>query len=140
VKAHGRDVVLLEARDRVGGRTWKKQAADGSGCSMGGTWLGVGHDRMFALCKEFGFEVYPQYEQGETIMQLGGKNARYAGRIPKIGPLALGSLGLAFRQARSNGQGRSARGAVECQERPRSRRADPGRLDFLMVERAQRGC
>ncbi len=94
--ANGQSVIVLEARDRVGGRVWNKAAPDGTLCSVGGTWLGKDQDRMFALCKEFGFDVYPQYDTGETVMHLGGKNMRYAGRIPKLDPFALVSLGLGF--------------------------------------------
>jgi monoamine oxidase len=91
----GKSVALVEARDRVGGRVWNRTAADGSVVSVGGTWLGQRQDRMFALCREFGIEVYPQYERGDTVMHLDGANRRYQG-LPKIGPLALASLGLAF--------------------------------------------
>jgi monoamine oxidase len=79
----------------VGGRVWNRTAADGSVVSVGGTWLGKRQDRMFALCRELGVEVYPQYERGDTIMHLDGTNRRYQ-RIPRIGLFGLVSLGLAF--------------------------------------------
>jgi monoamine oxidase len=70
----GRQVVILEARDRVGGRTWNRTLDDGTVLSVGGTWLGVGQDRMFALCRELGCETYPQYERGQHIIRLDGTN------------------------------------------------------------------
>src|SRR5438552_16759382 len=79
----GRDVVVLEARDRVGGRTWNRTLDDGTLLSVGGTWLGVGQDRMLALCRELG------------CIRLNGTNHRYTGMIPKINPVAVASLGLA---------------------------------------------
>jgi monoamine oxidase len=93
----GKSVALVEARDRVGGRVWNRTAADGTLVSVGGTWLGQRQDRMFELCREFGVEVYPQYERGDTVIHLGGTNRRYS-RYPKVGPFALASLGLAFWQ------------------------------------------
>jgi monoamine oxidase len=93
----GKSVALVEARDRVGGRAWNRTAADGSVVSVGGTWLGKRQDRMFALCRELGLEVYPQYDRGDTVMHLDGTNRRYRGN-PKVNLFALASLGLAFWQ------------------------------------------
>jgi monoamine oxidase len=95
LRDRGKSVALLEARDRVGGRAWNRTATDGTVVSVGGTWLGKRQDRMFALCRELGLEVYPQYERGDTVMRLDGANRRYQ-RIPKVGLFALFSLGLAF--------------------------------------------
>jgi monoamine oxidase len=39
--------------------------------------------------------VYPQYERGDTVIHLRGTNRRYQG-VPKIGPISLLGLGLAF--------------------------------------------
>ena len=97
LRERGKSVALVEARDRVGGRVWNRTAADGSVVSVGGTWLGKRQDRMFALCREFGLEVYPQYDQGETVIHMDGANRRYQG-VPKVDLFALLSLGLAFWQ------------------------------------------
>ena len=95
LRDRGKSVALLEARDRVGGRIWNRPATDGTMVSVGGTWLGKRQDRMFALCREHGLEVYPQYERGDTVMHLDGTNRRYQG-VPKVGLFGLASLGLAF--------------------------------------------
>lgn len=97
LRDRGKSVALLEARDRVGGRVWNRTAADGSVVSVGGTWLGKRQNRMFELCREFGMEVYPQYDRGDTVMHLDGANRRYRG-YPKLNLFALASLGLAFWQ------------------------------------------
>jgi monoamine oxidase len=82
LRGSGKSVALLEASDRVGGRVWNRRAADGSVVSVGGTWLGKRQDRMFALCREFGLEVYPQYDKGDTVIHLDGKNTRrYTSRL-----------------------------------------------------------
>jgi monoamine oxidase len=95
LRDRGKSVALLEARDRVGGRVWNRTAADGSVVSVGGTWLGKRQDRMFELCREFGLEVYPQYDRGDTVIHLDGINRRYQGP-PKINIISLLSLGFAF--------------------------------------------
>jgi monoamine oxidase len=92
----GREVVVLEVRDRVGGRVWNRELPEGTVVSAGGTWLGKGQERMFELCRELGLEVYPQYERGDQIVRLDGVNHRYRGTIPKVGPVALAALGVAF--------------------------------------------
>ncbi|HET9392546.1 MAG TPA: FAD-dependent oxidoreductase [Candidatus Rubrimentiphilum sp.] len=91
----GQTVTLLEARDRVGGRAWNRTAADGTVVSVGGTWIGKRQDRMFELCREFGLEVYPQYETGDSLLHLGGKNRRYKD-IPAMDIFSLAGLGTAF--------------------------------------------
>ena len=45
----GVDVTVLEARDRVGGRTEGGETADGTPIELGGQWVGPTQDRMYAL-------------------------------------------------------------------------------------------
>ncbi|MGW7488744.1 flavin monoamine oxidase family protein [Streptomyces sp. NPDC054786] len=96
----GHEVVVVEARDRVGGRVWNRELPDGTVVSAGGTWLGKGQDRMFQLCRELGLEVYPQYERGDQILRLDGVNHRYHGALPTVGPRTLIALGLALSRLR----------------------------------------
>src|SRR3954470_22534395 len=53
VKA-GRDVVVLEARDRVGGRTLNHDLGTGVIVEVGGQWIGPTQDRIAALAAELG--------------------------------------------------------------------------------------
>lgn len=63
----GRSVVVLEARDRVGGRTCTEEH-HGTWIDLGGQWIGPGQDRIVALLDELGFRTYPQTEQGDDVV------------------------------------------------------------------------
>ncbi|KAI0184918.1 hypothetical protein EV127DRAFT_443024 [Xylaria flabelliformis] len=54
VKA-GKRTLLLEARDRVGGRTWSAEV-NGTTFDMGGTWVSHNHGRLFAEMQRYGLK------------------------------------------------------------------------------------
>jgi monoamine oxidase len=88
----GKTVVVLEARDRVGGRT-EGGVIDGHPVELGGTWLGEGHDQMYALVSELGLETFRTWnDAGKLLLRLGGKQIRlgsHKGATPKLNPFAL---------------------------------------------------
>ena len=93
--AAGVDVTVLEARDRVGGRTEEGHTADGTPVELGGQWIGPTQNRMYELVAELGLETFPTYNDGEHVIRLGGKQSRIGsqrGAIPKINPIALADL------------------------------------------------
>jgi monoamine oxidase len=93
----GLEVVVLEARDRVGGRTWAVYLDDGTQVDRGGAWFGPGQERAYALAAEMGRETYPQYVAGKNVFVKDGKALRYRGTVPlRINPLQLASAGLAI--------------------------------------------
>ncbi len=94
----GRSVVVLEARQRVGGRVFSLALADGTRLDVGGTWVGPGQDRILALIREHGMATYPTYTTGDSVLLLDGKVNRYSGLYAKINPLVLASLGLALKR------------------------------------------
>ncbi|MGB6209128.1 flavin monoamine oxidase family protein [Mycobacterium sp.] len=94
----GRSVTLLEARDRVGGRTYTEVPADGLWIDRGGAWIGPGQDRIYALMAEFGVPEYKQHNDGDALMIVDGKKHRYGGTIPwTMSPWAVINLGLGLR-------------------------------------------
>ncbi|HMS46995.1 flavin monoamine oxidase family protein [Candidatus Microthrix sp.] len=91
----GFEVTVLEARDRVGGRTEGAVTADGTSIELGGQWVGPTQDRMYELIAELGLETFPTYNEGQTLVQLGGKTMRMApkrGAVPKLNPFVLADL------------------------------------------------
>jgi monoamine oxidase len=89
----GKSVVVLEARDRVGGRVWTQEYG-GFRLDFGGTFLGPKQDAVRKLVAEFGLETFPTHYDGEKVMAIDGETKRYSGLIPKISPQAIGSLGV----------------------------------------------
>ena len=91
----GRTVTVLEARDRVGGRT-EGGLLEGQPIELGGTWLGEGHTEMYRLVAELGLETFPTWnDAGTLLMDIGGKQSRLSpkkGATPKLNPIALADL------------------------------------------------
>ena len=80
--AAGRTVAVLEARDRVGGRTLNHDVAPGRPVEAGGEYVGPTQTRITALCKELGVGIYEAYLKGENSYIADGRVQRYTGDIP----------------------------------------------------------
>lgn len=89
-------MVVLEARDRVGG---KMHTIDLDGCAvdLGAHWVGPTQRRLLALADELGVEVEKQYLDGEHVIRLGDERHTYSGNLPLVKPLgsAEGALAIA---------------------------------------------
>jgi monoamine oxidase len=89
------EVVVLEARDRVGGRL-EGGTIEGRPVELGGTWLGEGHSRMYALVDELGLATFRTWnDEGKVLVQLGSRRALMSGRkgaVPRLNPVALADL------------------------------------------------
>ncbi|MBI4261489.1 MAG: flavin monoamine oxidase family protein [Actinobacteria bacterium] len=94
--AAGRSVVVLEARDRVGGRLVNAEIGEGRIVEMGGQWVGPTQDRVAALLAELGVETFPTFDTGDRLVFLAGKRHRYRGDYPRVNPLVLADLGQAL--------------------------------------------
>ena len=62
--AGGAGVMVLEARDRVGGRTLTQLAADGTPIDHGGQWIGPTQDRIAALAASVGVTTFATWNRG----------------------------------------------------------------------------
>lgn len=63
--------LVLEARDRVGGRTLNHDLGNGYISEAGGQWIGPGQTSVADLARELNVDTFPQYYEGKTVM-LGG--------------------------------------------------------------------
>ena len=63
--------VILEARDRVGGRTVNHAVGDGVIAEGGGQWIGPTQTEIFRLADELGVETFDSYRSGKTVYFVG---------------------------------------------------------------------
>jgi monoamine oxidase len=78
----GLDVTVVEARDRVGGRSWTITSDTGALVDQGGQWIGPGQHHLEALAAEFGVESFATYTAGDAVEWRDGQRHTYSGLIP----------------------------------------------------------
>ncbi|HEY6549778.1 MAG TPA: FAD-dependent oxidoreductase [Solirubrobacterales bacterium] len=93
-----RSVVVLEARERVGGRLLNASLGDGVQVDLGGQWVGSDHTRAQNLAGELGIEIFPQFGEGRNLLDVGGVRRRYRGTIPRLGLGVLWDVFIARRR------------------------------------------
>lgn len=84
--AAGRHVIVLEARERVGGRVHDHRLPDGSAVELGGLYCTpredgtVANDAILELASELGVEAFAAHADGDRLLRLDGRTHRYGGR------------------------------------------------------------
>jgi monoamine oxidase len=108
VAAAGARPLVVEARDRVGGRVLNEEIGEGKIVEVGGQWIGPTQERIAALASGLGVATFPTYDEGRHVIEMGGRRATFAGSFSDaslqlvrdlskaISPLAL----VDFEQAR----------------------------------------
>ncbi|MFD7842848.1 flavin monoamine oxidase family protein [Nocardia sp. NPDC059764] len=82
----GLTVAVLEARDRVGGRTWTGDV-DGAMIEIGGQWLSPHHTAALALVQELGLETFSRYRDGESVyLAADGTRQQFVGDVFPAAP------------------------------------------------------
>lgn len=74
--AAGADVVVLEARDRVGGRVWSHHVADGQTCERGAEFVDSNHQEVLALARDLGLQLTDrsaELDPPATLVDAGGR-------------------------------------------------------------------
>ncbi len=75
----GQDVLVLEARDRTGGRL-RTEDHNGSDFEIGGQWVSPDQEALIALVAELGLETYSRYRSGESLyVDRSGTARRFTG-------------------------------------------------------------
>jgi monoamine oxidase len=87
IAAKGKSVVVVEARDRVGGRTLNHHLGGGKIVEIGGQWVGPTQTKLLALAKELGVKTFKTYNEGNYVYYRNGVATPYsaggpAGAIP----------------------------------------------------------
>jgi monoamine oxidase len=72
----GSDVVVLEARDRVGGRVWSHTFSDGQWCERGAEFIDGNHTEVLSLAGELGLALTERssaLDARATLVDAGGR-------------------------------------------------------------------
>jgi putrescine oxidase len=86
LKKAGLSVVVLEARDRVGGRLWT-DVVDGAMLEIGGQWVSPDQEALKETISELGLETYRRYREGDSVyIGRDGERRRFTGEIFPVAP------------------------------------------------------
>ncbi|RKW70918.1 flavin monoamine oxidase family protein [Galactobacter caseinivorans] len=92
LKKAGKSVAILEARDRVGGRTWTDQIG-GATIEIGGQWISPDQTGLYSLINELEIETYPRYKEGASVfIDHDGKRTVYTGEDFPVGEATVGEI------------------------------------------------
>jgi monoamine oxidase len=95
--AKGKSVIVLEARDRVGGCVMSGELC-GHIIDRGAQWVGPRHARLLAEARRFGMETVLQHDEGKAILSLAGRRSEFVGEVPNIPVLAQIELAMLQRR------------------------------------------
>lgn len=84
----GYDAVVLEGRDRVGGRS-ATSTISGVPIDLGATFVGPTQDAVTGLARELGCQTAPTYSRGKNLIRWRGRTRSYRSTIPRLSMLEL---------------------------------------------------
>jgi monoamine oxidase len=82
LKARGAKVLVVEARDRVGGRVLNHQLRAGGVIEAGGAFVGPTQNRILRLADELGVKTFKEYVDGQNVYIKNGQRSTYTGTVP----------------------------------------------------------
>lgn len=83
LRALGVNAILIEARDRVGGRTLELPVAKMPRLELGGQYINDAQVRVNRLVSEVGLQAVPAWTEGDSFLCVGDRVARYTGTPAK---------------------------------------------------------
>src|SRR5690554_1516050 len=102
----GLDVVVVEARDRVGGRVENGVLDDGQYVELGGQWMGAGHDSIAELVEHHGLQTIGNPSSGHLMVRLRGTTSPLPSPegASELTPFEVSDLGSGLLRLRRLGQ------------------------------------
>ncbi len=82
---HGRSVIVLEARDRVGGRVLNEPIGGGEIVEVGAFSAGPTQDRILNLADEVGVKTFKTYDKGQNVFYGHGTRLTFSDKTPAGG-------------------------------------------------------
>jgi monoamine oxidase len=104
----GRDVIVLEAKDRVGGRLLTQHHGN-TALDAGGSWVAPHHTSLLALLAELQIKTWPQHLTGKNILLWNDTRTTFRGETPSFPRYSL--LEMAWVQMRLNMMARKVVGS-----------------------------
>ncbi|MGO2633908.1 MAG: flavin monoamine oxidase family protein [Galactobacter sp.] len=71
----GKTVAVLEARERVGGRTWT-DTMNGATIEIGGQWISPDQGALYSLADELGIDTFERWKAGKSVF-IGADGVRH---------------------------------------------------------------
>src|SRR6201992_3030044 len=84
----GKDVLVLEARDRVGGRMVRESVMHGGWIDLGGQWIGPTQSNILELAESLGVKHFDSYATGRTVVSYHDVLSTTDGPLPPDGAFA----------------------------------------------------
>ncbi|MEU6103331.1 flavin monoamine oxidase family protein [Streptomyces flaveolus] len=90
----GHEVLVLEARDRVGGRT-RSDVINGTRLEIGGQWFSPGQDALIDLLAALDLKTFSRFRDGDSVyVGQDGETRRYRGDDLPVAERTLAAVGL----------------------------------------------
>lgn len=89
LQEQGKSFLILEAKNRIGGRMENGTSQDGTAFDLGAQWISPHQPRVQSLVKKLGLTLVKTHVDGKTIYDLDGKLKATKSKLP---PLPVSSL------------------------------------------------